>query len=92
MLEHLFTASIFNVVQYLQVRPETLYSLTSDNVILGCSSDKHSSLFLSALNEKVFVLLSPGANVIKLFCTKFTNFRSKLKLECFSLVNFSSLV
>jgi hypothetical protein len=37
-----------------------------------------------------FITLGPGANALKHFCPKFTNFRNKLK--CLSLASFSSPV
>ncbi len=58
----------------------------------SCLVQTHSSLVQKLVNyrQNNFTTLSPGANVIKLFCTKVTNFHNKL--ECLFLTNFYSLV
>jgi hypothetical protein len=39
---------------------------------------------------KSFITLTPGTNVIRLFCPSYTNFRDKL--ECLSLASIASLL
>jgi hypothetical protein len=54
---------------------------------------KQSSLFSLLVGDKVekcFKTLTPGANVIKLFCPLLTDFRNKL--ECLYLSSIISLV
>jgi hypothetical protein len=73
-------------VEYLALTPKI--RLTGKNL-----QRKHSSLFCSSAGddeETRFVRLTPGANVIKLFCQLFIDFLNKL--ECLSLASFSSLV
>ncbi len=71
------------------------YLVLPEKILLGWKGLQEQTLNLNCLFviykiKKSFIKLTPGANVIKLFCLRFTNFRSKL--ECLSLVCFSSLV